>query len=423
MFSFKNLILALLLVVSFSCSDDTLDENDLNQSSSNKVLDRIVDLGFSEDDVIEYPDFYLVEGDIAFPKSDTLTTILKQARTTNIVTNTVIHIYLNSNFSTINTKISNALDGAIDAYNALETSLDFERTTYQSQADITISCDNNLGTNVCGRGGFPYTNGNPYDKVLISETTLVTYGLTSYNQLLFLLAHEIGHNIGLRHTNWSQSGESTGSDGAIQIAGTPSEDDNSVMNSGTCGYSWGGFSDYDILALETMYPLPSYPFDIIAISQRNTGTNSTEVHILSGSDGFMDYNLQIGTALEETDENWNFLYGDVNNDGYNDIICIKKSNTGTTTTEVHVLNGANNFQNFILHIGTALEETDENWNFLYGDVNNDGYNDIICIKKSNTDTQSTEVHVLNGANNFQNFIIQTGTILPETDDSFDFLLK
>ena len=127
-----------------------------------------------------------------------------------------------------------------------------------------------------------------------------------------------------------------------------------------------------------------------------------------------DINLHIKTALEETGDNWDFLLGDYNNNGTLDLYCIKKSNTETNSTEVHILNGNDNFQSFLLQTGTALQETGDNWDFLLGDINNNGTLDLYCIKKSNTGSNSTELHILNGNDNFQYFLLQTGTALQET---------
>jgi hypothetical protein len=52
------------------------------------------------------------------------------------------------------------------------------------------------------------------------------------------------------------------------------------------------------------------------------------------------------------------------------------------------------FQQFILQTGTALHQTDQTFDFDLGDWNNDRVWDLIAIKKSNTGTQSTEVHIL-----------------------------
>ena len=58
------------------------------------------------------------------------------------------------------------------------------------------------------------------------------------------------------------------------------------------------------------------------------------------------------------------------------------------------MNGGNNFQNFLLNTSTALHETDENWQFCLGDYNRDGYLDLYCINKRNTNSHSTEVHII-----------------------------
>ncbi len=102
--------------------------------------------------------------------------------------------------------------------------------------------------------------------------------------------------------------------------------------------------------------------------------------------------------------------------GFLDLAVIKTHTTGTKSTEVHILSGASNFQSFILQTGTALFETRDKAAFTYdmGDWNKDGKSDLIVIKKSGTGTKSTEVHILSRATNFKSFLLQTGTPLPET---------
>jgi subtilisin family serine protease len=105
--------------------------------------------------------------------------------------------------------------------------------------------------------------------------------------------------------------------------------------------------------------------------------------------------LQTGTALHETDQTFDFALADWNGDGRPDLIAIKKSGTGSNSTEVHILSGASNFQQFILQTGTALHETDQTFDFALADWNGDGRPDLIAIKKSGTGSNSTEVHVVN----------------------------
>ncbi|KAM0542087.1 hypothetical protein ACHAO7_010152 [Fusarium culmorum] len=52
------------------------------------------------------------------------------------------------------------------------------------------------------------------------------------------------------------------------------------------------------------------------------------------------------------------------------------------------------FQQFGLHTGTALHLTDETFAFAMADWDGDGRPDLVAIKKSSTGTGSTEVHIL-----------------------------
>lgn len=49
------------------------------------------------------------------------------------------------------------------------------------------------------------------------------------------------------------------------------------------------------------------------------------------------------------------------------IYALKKSHTGSNSTEVHILNGATNYQSWLLHTRTVLHETDDNFDFIAGD--------------------------------------------------------
>lgn len=162
--------------------------------------------------------------------------------------------------------------------------------------------------------------------------------------------------------------------------------------------------------------------DLLAVKKSETGTKSTEVHIFSGASGFTQPILQTGTALHETDNTFQFCVTD-DQDGRPDLVAIKKSRTGTNSTEVHVLSGASNFQQFILQTGTALHETDKTFQFSMvhwdSSVGSGRHPDLLAIKKSGTGTGSTEVHIFSGASNFTVPLLQTGTVLHETDATFD----
>ena len=159
--------------------------------------------------------------------------------------------------------------------------------------------------------------------------------------------------------------------------------------------------------------------DLFAIKKSGTGTGRTEVHVLSGARKYGQWLAQTGTALGETGANWTFDVADWNRDGTQDLVAIKKSATGTASTEVHVLSGASTFQQWILQTGTPLPETGTNFDFEAADWNRDGSPDLVAVKKNSTGTGTTEVHVLAGPS-LQTWLVQTGTPLPQTDDSTDF---
>lgn len=151
--------------------------------------------------------------------------------------------------------------------------------------------------------------------------------------------------------------------------------------------------------------------DIVAIKQSSTGTNSTEVHILNGSNNFASYLLEVGTPLSVTDETWDFDMADYNNDGYDDLYCILKDFSGSGKMEAHILDGANNFQSWLQQTTTTLNSASNylDWSFIVGDYNQDNNPDLYGVLKNSTGSGSTEVHILNGANNFQSAIIDIVT--------------
>lgn len=100
------------------------------------------------------------------------------------------------------------------------------------------------------------SNNNPGFRIRINMNLFNT--LTN-SQKIYILTHEIGHCLGLRHTNWLSDGE--GSFGTTLIPGTPQTDHFSIMNSGNYHSSVPSFTsmaNYDKIAVETLYPFNQY---------------------------------------------------------------------------------------------------------------------------------------------------------------------
>ena len=154
------------------------------------------------------------------------------------------------------------------------------------------------------------------------------------------------------------------------------------------------------------------------------GDNRTEIHILNGADNFQTFLLQMGTALHNYNNEFEFKLGNCEEVKPN-IYCIKKNKTSSKSTEIHILNGDKNYQSFLYQSKSALYETDDNWNFEVGEYNNNEKYNIYCIHKNNTDSKYTEIQILNGSYDYQSFlepkVIKTS--LHETDNNWEFLLR
>ena len=150
--------------------------------------------------------------------------------------------------------------------------------------------------------------------------------------------------------------------------------------------------------------------DVFAIKKSDTGSGTTEIHVLSAASGYQQFSLQTGTALHPTDHTFAFCLA-----ANGDVFAIKKSGTGSGATEIHVLSAASGYQQFSLQSGTALHQTDATWAFAVA-----ANRDLVAIKTSGTGTGTTEIHVLSAASGYQQFSLQTGTVLHETDATWAF---
>ncbi|HUC07036.1 MAG TPA: hypothetical protein VMR96_03020, partial [Solirubrobacterales bacterium] len=159
--------------------------------------------------------------------------------------------------------------------------------------------------------------------------------------------------------------------------------------------------------------------DLVGVQMNNTGSKKTEVHVLDGASNYQSWGTQLPTPLAETQPSqWQWMMGDANNDNVPDLVGVAMNKTGSKKSEVHILNGATNYQTWLTQLPTPLGETSATqWQWTMMDENNDGYSDLVAMTLNNSGSKKTEVHVLSGASNYQTWLTQVPTPLGETSAS------
>lgn len=261
-----------VLFVSFCCIVFTACKKDAQTDFSNPsgevsaaALSQIKSLGFSTEGVKKIEEGYLVEGDIiltpenllARPNSPTLLIANEEQYRTNYLVSASKHPTITVALTIAGTSTSSggllgtgilgttssspspyqevfsaAVDEAIKRYNAESLTIKFQRVS--SNAKITISAYSE-NSNTLASAGFPSSTGDPYKQVKINTYPFSsTVNTTNINFIATILAHELGHCIGFRHTDYMNrayscgglaSNEGSAGVGAIHIPGTPTGPD------------------------------------------------------------------------------------------------------------------------------------------------------------------------------------------------------
>ncbi|TAF65338.1 MAG: protease [Cytophagales bacterium] len=264
----RTLLSAILLActVGFFTACNNQNDTVTKDGISQDVLDKVNQLGFSTANMTTTEGGYIVEGDIFLSYEDLnhahdrkflRVGTEEQYHTTNLVKNLPRTISISIS-SQLPTSYVAALDEAIRRYNAENLQLTFVRVA--SGATISIVKAPNSAQYLAS-AGFPTSTGNPHNQVLVNSRYLGSNPGTNY--LATILAHEIGHCIGFRHTDYMGRQYSCGGQavnegastvGAILIPGTPSSPDpNSWMLACIGSGVSRPFNSNDKVALNYLY--------------------------------------------------------------------------------------------------------------------------------------------------------------------------
>lgn len=262
-------VLAGLAIASFTivgCKKNSLPPK--QDVISPAILTQIQYMGFSNTNVQKVDEGYLVEGDIILTAKDFSSTTPvsairvneEQYRTTNLVTHLprVITVAISSQLPTTYNAV---LDEMVNRYNAQGLTITFSHVSNSSVANITFTRANG---SYLASSGFPDSQGNPYPTVKVNYRAIGSgTDLTFINYAATIFAHEVGHCIGFRHTDYMDrsyscgggySNEGASSVGAINIPGTPTTaEPNSFMLACISANQNRPFDAYDVTALKYLY--------------------------------------------------------------------------------------------------------------------------------------------------------------------------
>jgi hypothetical protein len=257
---------AVLLIANACQKENPTTQN--NETESQRMMEYLAaTYGFEPHSIVDDHDHFVVEGDQCFSKENFWENYglsgqneffvdaahaygaaadRKHYRWSYLVTKTkTIKIRI---LPGVPTSWQNAITTAVIDWNAMGGGLTFmiQYASNPASGVVNVSMKSSLGSDVYAEANYPNSSGNP--GVNLSINPAYNNSL-NHNSKVGVIAHEIGHTIGIRHTDSGQGTLITN----VSNACKNSTDPNSVMSAE--GDFYYGFTNCDKQAYKALYPL------------------------------------------------------------------------------------------------------------------------------------------------------------------------
>jgi hypothetical protein len=258
----RALAVAVVCGLTLGCAEQQRDP----AAEIDEIIENLIKAGFPEDDIMVADGVVYVgrDAEVSLQASREMLDVdesssEEQYRTSNLVGSGVGTICINgTRFASFSSKFNEAINRAITNYNNLGLRFTMRRIT-SSTAGCNAVITGFVTSGTGGSAGFP-SGGLPYSRINIGS------GLQSFSTdtIEHVMTHELGHCLGLRHSDYfnrsiscggSPVNEGSGGVGAIHIPGTPTGASvgGSIMNSCFRSNETGEFTSSDATALTTIY--------------------------------------------------------------------------------------------------------------------------------------------------------------------------